>query len=505
MKMIILCGGLGTRLREVIGEKQKTMADVHGTPFLKIVVDYYKKFGIKDFIFACGYKKEEIYDYFKDGKEFGINCEYAVETEPLGTAGAIRNCYDYIDDEYVYVVNGDTLYEFDINLLNKNMSHYDTDMSIATKKANEETRYGFIDYDIYDESFGGLIKSFNEKKSSATSSDNSEQSTDYDSECLAQESSGRSLTAPTEIYCRNCYINGGIYLMKKSLIKEIPLTKCSIEIDIIPKWLNSDKKIGFINSESYFIDIGTKASYESIAGQKLQKIAFLDRDGTICDDAGAFHKNIYDYEELISNINLVPGVKESLHKLKKAGYLIIVVSNQAGLAKGKFKENAIHRFNKNLNALLDNMIDGFYYCIHHDTGKENDGNILDKDKIHWELIYDCDCRKPKAGMFYEIEKDLKSGKLQYIDEDIVNSEYDYLQDRTKIYKKDITPMIVDKNKSFMVGDKIADTIAGKTYGIKSYFVLTGEGHDAYDKGIVKLNENTDYIVKDINETVDRVL
>ena len=472
MKMIILCGGLGTRLREVIGEKQKTMADVKGTPFLKIVVDYYKKFGIKDFIFACGYKKEEIYDYFKDGKDFGINVEYAVEEEPLGTAGAIRNCLQYIDEELVYVINGDTLYEFDITLLNKSLTHYDADMAIATKKANEETRYGFIDYDIYDETYGGLIKSFNEKNV------------------------GAKFTNPK-------FINGGIYLMKKSLIAEIPLTKCSIEIDIIPSWLKNNKKISFINSNSYFIDIGTRESYTSIL--EAQKIAYLDRDGTICDDAGAFHKNILDYEELINNIKLVPGAKESLHRLKQAGYLLIVVSNQAGLAKGKFKENAIHRFNQNLNNLLDNMIDGFYYCIHHDTAKENDGKILNKDKIHWELIYDCDCRKPKAGMFYEIENDLKNGKLQYIDKDIISSDYDYLKDRTKIYKKDIKATIVDKAHSFMVGDKIADTIAGRTYGVKSYFVLTGEGQDAYDKGIVKLNENTDYIVKDLNEVVDKAL
>ena len=233
MKMIILCGGLGTRLREVIGEKQKTMATVKGQPFLKILIDYYKKFGIKDYIFACGYKKEEIYDYFKDGKDFDINCEYAVEKEPLGTAGAIKNCYDYIDDEIVYVVNGDTLYEFDINLLYKNMSYYNSDMSIATKKANEETRYGFIDYDIYDEINGGVIKSFNEKNIVETQ--------------------------------KNQYINAGIYLMKKSLIKEIPLKKSSIEIDIIPKWLKENKKISFINGDSYFIDIGTKESYNQIS------------------------------------------------------------------------------------------------------------------------------------------------------------------------------------------------------------------------------------------------
>ena len=59
-KAIILCGGLGTRLREVIGEKQKTMASVKGEPFLKIVVEYLKKEGINDIIFACEYKKEEI-------------------------------------------------------------------------------------------------------------------------------------------------------------------------------------------------------------------------------------------------------------------------------------------------------------------------------------------------------------------------------------------------------------------------------------------------------------
>lgn len=233
MKMIILCGGLGTRLREVIGEKQKTMADVKGTPFLKILVDHYIQKGIKDFIFACGYKKEEIYDYFKDGAKFGIKCEYAIENEPLGTAGAIRNCYDYISEEYVYVVNGDTLYDFDLDLLYKNLQYYNCDMSIATKKANDELRYGFIDYDIYDEAYGGIIKSFNEKK------------IDYNINT-------------------NKYINGGIYLIKKNLILEIPLKKCSIEVDIIPQWINNKKKIGFINSDSYFIDIGTKESYCNI-------------------------------------------------------------------------------------------------------------------------------------------------------------------------------------------------------------------------------------------------
>ena len=242
----------------------------------------------------------------------------------------------------------------------------------------------------------------------------------------------------------------------------------------------------------------------NINDYKLQKIVFLDRDGTLCDDFGAFHKNIFDYEYLINNIKLIPNIKQSLKRLKDNDYLLIIISNQAGLAKGKFKENAIHRFNKNLNILLDNMIDGFYYCIHHDTGYEKDGRILNNN-FHKELIFDCDCRKPKAGLFYKCEEDLKNGKIQYIDDDIINSNYDYLKDRDKIYKKDIAKSIVDKNNSYMIGDKIADTIAGINYGVKSFFVLTGEGDSAFKEGVVKLNENTDYIVKNLNEAVDIIL
>ena len=234
MKLIILCGGLGTRLRSVIGEKQKTMASVKGEPFLKILIDKYKKMGINDFIFACGYKKEEIEDYFKDGKDFGINCYYAVEEYPLGTAGAIRNCLNYIDEDMVYVINGDTLYDFDLTLLNKNMIHFNTEMSIATKNANEEQRYGFIDYDTYDELNGGLIKTFNEKNDKSLYNNKPK------------------------------IINAGIYLIKKSLIATIPKTNCSIELDIIPKWLNENIKIGFMNGDKDFIDIGTEDSYKKI-------------------------------------------------------------------------------------------------------------------------------------------------------------------------------------------------------------------------------------------------
>ena len=79
MQMIILCGGLGTRLREVIGEKQKTMAEIKGKPFLAIIVEYYKSLGIDNFILATGYKENEIINYFGNGEKIGVDIVYSRE------------------------------------------------------------------------------------------------------------------------------------------------------------------------------------------------------------------------------------------------------------------------------------------------------------------------------------------------------------------------------------------------------------------------------------------
>lgn len=241
---------------------------------------------------------------------------------------------------------------------------------------------------------------------------------------------------------------------------------------------------------------------------KMQKIIFLDRDGTLCWDKGAFHSHIYDYEELINKINVLDGVYEALSELKSRGYMLVVVSNQAGVAKGKFKEGAVHRFNYNLNKKLGFLIDGFYYCIHHDTGRESDNTILNPNKHIKQLIYDCDCRKPKAGMFFQVESDMKNGCIQVVDESLFNDEVDYVNDRTKIKKEKIEPCIIDKEQSFMIGDKLIDTIAGKKYGVKSILVRTGEGSVEE----IKLNKYVDddkknivdFVVDDMLSAVNKI-
>ena len=171
--------------------------------------------------------------------------------------------------------------------------------------------------------------------------------------------------------------------------------------------------------------------------------------------------------------------------------------------KGKFKESDIHKFNKILNEKLDNIIDGFYYCIHHESGKDKEGII--SEKVVKDLILECGCRKPKTGMFLKCKEDLKKGLIQYIDEEILNSDYTYKKDR-KIYKKNIDPCDIDIENSFMIGDKYLDLVSGKNFDLKTILVLTGEGMVEKEKhNDMKKDRDYDYIANDINEAIDYII
>ena len=246
MQAIILCGGQGTRLRSVIGEKQKTMTEVDNEPFLVDVIKYLKGYKITNVIFATGYKSDEVRNYFGNKYFFGVEVNYAEEKEPLGTGGAIRNCLDKIKYDYVLVLNGDTLFEADLKKLEDNYLKLRANMSIACKEVDDKSRYGTIKIDYSGSRSGGnkelgVVVSFDEK-------------TDKIEEVKAEE---------------KLYINGGIYIISRKLIETIPAGESfSLEKDLMPKWLNEGKLIGGVVSGAKFIDIGTPESLEEYRGIK---------------------------------------------------------------------------------------------------------------------------------------------------------------------------------------------------------------------------------------------
>lgn len=163
----------------------------------------------------------------------------------------------------------------------------------------------------------------------------------------------------------------------------------------------------------------------------MDKAVFLDRDGTINKEV----TYLYRPEDLV----ILPGVPEAVKILRDNGFCILVVTNQAGIARGYYTVEHMHRLHRYLNEQLKRdgaWIDAFYYCPHHP-----EHGIGEYRKV-------CHCRKPDTGMFEMAER-----------------EYE-----------------IDKNHSYMIGDKRIDVQAGHNYGIRSILVGTGYGREEREKG-----------------------
>lgn len=221
MEAILLCGGLGTRLRSVVSDRPKPLADIAGKAFMQYVTDALAAQGIDEIIFAVGYKGDMVEDYFGDGSGFGIHARYAYEETPLGTAGAIRNALTQLRGDQAYVLNADTYYRIDYRKLAALVEAEQLEMALVTREVDDISRYGEV------KSAHQRVQGWNEKNEAH----------------------------------RPGAINGGIYLLRRRLIETIPEGKVSLENDMIPKWLTEGVGIGCLPNDGYFIDIGLPESY----------------------------------------------------------------------------------------------------------------------------------------------------------------------------------------------------------------------------------------------------
>ncbi|MDL0105753.1 D-glycero-D-manno-heptose 1-phosphate guanosyltransferase [Campylobacter vicugnae] len=214
---IILCGGLGTRLRSVISDVPKPMAPIKNKPFLAFVLEYLKKQNISRVVLAVSYKYEIIQEYFGNSY-LGMQILYSIEKEPLGTGGAILEALNLINSNSCYVLNGDTF--FDVNLDRLKLDN--SDICVALKPMKNFDRYGSVDIDN-----NSYISAFNEKK-----------------------------------FTSNGLINGGVYLIKKNIFNSFNLpNKFSFEEFFQENFLIFNAKATVF--DDYFIDIGIPQDYKA--------------------------------------------------------------------------------------------------------------------------------------------------------------------------------------------------------------------------------------------------
>ena len=375
---LILAGGYGSRLGTITKNTPKPLIKINNKPFILYLIKNLYRQGIKNFIILSYYKnsnfKKKKLKFFRDAK-----IKIIKEQSKLGTLGSVINAKKYLKKSF-FVVNGDSYFDFNIRDLEFNTFKYKKKIGVSLTKI--ESKLPKIAYEFKNKKLNKISSTTKKEK----------------------------------------FICGGVYYFKKNILGGFDKKILDIDKDLILK-VKHKKFIFAKYYSSKFLDIGTpkdlKRSSTFLKKNIIKPCAFLDRDGVINKDLGHVHtpkqtkwkKNIFNAIKYLNDNN----------------YRVIILTNQAGIAKGYYTEKTFFNYSKwFLNQFLNkgSFIDQIYFSPFHPDGK------IKKFRKKTNL------RKPGNGMIISACKDWE----------------------------------IDKKKSFLIGDRDTDVLAGKKSSLKSFLV-----------------------------------
>jgi len=372
---VILAGGYGTRLKPFTDTNPKPMFPFKGKPFLEYLIEQVKSFEIDDIVLLLGYLPEKIMEYFKDGSRWDVHIRYSVTPVEYETGLRIRAAADCLGDEFL-LMYCDNYCPVDFRQLEQ--KYYESGADVAVTAYRNADGYTKSNLRISDSGFVEV----------------------YDKKRTASGLRG---------------VDIGYAVVSKRVLDMLPEENHNFEEVVYPK-LVRNRKLYAVETEHRYYSVG---SWERIGLTRQffsgKKYIFLDRDGTL---------NVRPpkacYIEKPEDFVWIDGARDAVRLLKDAGYTVILVSNQPGIARGNLTVEALEKIHEKMQGDLRKTgacIDRIYYCPHN----WDDG---------------CECRKPKPGMFFQAQKEFS----------------------------------IDLTRCYMVGDDGRDMEAGKAAGCKCMLV-----------------------------------
>jgi len=348
VSVAVLAGGLGTRLRSVVADRPKVLAEIRAQPFLGYLLDQIAAAGCRSVVLCTGYLGDQIERTF--GENHGpLRLIYSREQEPLGTAGALKLAITLFESDPVLVMNGDSFCAIDIKAYWDWHCQRQATASMALTRVARSERFGRVKLDS-----DARVIEFVEK----------------------HHGSGAA------------WINAGVYFLSQEVLRSIPNdAHVSLEREVFPRWIGRDL-YGYV-SAGPFLDIGTpddfaaaESFFAGLNGSARRRFVVLDRDGTIIEER--------EYLSQPEQVVLIPGAGAALRKLRQMGFGLVMITNQSGIGRGYFDQAKLELVHERLAQVLQEEsveLDGIYVCPH--TPDDS-----------------CACRKPGTGLMEKAAKEL---------------------------------------------------------------------------------------------------